>query len=228
MKILKFEKIKKDSCDIYIIHVKINNLKNRAEEMIVTISDTSWINKLDFIWKKTFTATSKKTIEKLVNEIFKKIDSKVTIEFWEYLISDTAQCILVNEFNHNKIPLAELLKEKKSWNHWFDFHTETKTNFVSFGEAKYRSSWSPHSDSINQIADFIKDWKDDADLVILERFISKKSQCNYQLSKKSYVAAFSINWTNVDLIFKNALNNKNIIDLIKFPEFYLIWIELWE
>src|SRR4051812_7663300 len=111
------------TCDVHCIHLKIKSVPKKAKEMITSIADTSWINKLGAVEKLTFEANSTKTINNLVNGIFKKIKTKVTVEFGEYLISDSAQVVLESEHLHKKVPLAEIIKDRVIGNSGFDFHT---------------------------------------------------------------------------------------------------------
>jgi hypothetical protein len=216
-------------CEVYCIHVKVLDVEGRANQMITTISDESWISKLSERRQKTFTARAQRTIEKLVNDILTKVhdvNDKVTEEFGEFMISDTAQLSLENKHFHTKVPLAELLKEKVTGNPGFDFHTESQNNLIMFGEAKYSGDSTPRARAINQIAEFIKLEKDNAELIILENFVSDAAMENVDDNKKGYVAAFSLNSDNPDLIFKNALKSEAISSLLEFPELYLIAIEV--
>ena len=142
------------------------------------------------------------------------------------MISDTAQLSLELEHLHTKVPLAELLKEKVSGNPGFDFHTESDRNHIMFGEAKYSGGITPRAKAINQITDFITLEKDNAELIILENFVSEEAIKNAEEEKKGYVAAFSLNSDNPDLIFINALNSDAIISLFAYPELYLIAIQV--
>ena len=49
---------------IWCIHIKIDDINSRAQELIKSISDSSWINKLDTINQTSYSARAKKTIEK--------------------------------------------------------------------------------------------------------------------------------------------------------------------
>lgn len=213
-------------CEVHCIHVQIIDVKGRANEMITSISDDSWISKLSSIRQKTFKARAQRTIEKLVNDILKKVDNTITEEFGEFLISDTAQLSLEKGHLHTKVPLAELLKEKVTGNPGFDFHTESSNNLIMFGEAKYSGNSTPRARAINQIADFIELEKDNAELIILENFVSKEAINNADDDKKGYAAAFSLNSDNPELIFKNALKSDAIDRLLRFPELYLIAIQV--
>lgn len=213
-------------CEMHCIHVRIIDVEGRANQMIDSISDDSWISKLSGIKNKTFKARAQRTIEKLVNDILKKVDNTITEEFGEFLISDTAQLSLEKEHLHTKVPLAELLKEKVTGNPGFDFHTESQSKHIMFGEAKYSGSSTPRARAINQISDFITLEKDNAELIILENFVSEEAINNAMNEKKGYVAAFSLNSDNPDLIFRNALNSYKIKSLLTYPELYLIAIQV--
>ena len=214
------------SCEVFTIHVRIDDVKTRASEMIKTISDRSWINKLNSVGRTSFEARAKRTIDRLVTDIFSKVENSVTSEFGEYMISDTAQCALENECKHTKVPIAELIKEKVIGNPGFDFHTESTSEIIVFGEAKYSSTDNPHGEAISQIIEFIHDEKDLMDLAILDRFVSSKSVKNACDGIKAYIAAFSLNSSNPCLIFKNALTSGNMKKLYCYPELYLIGVEV--
>ncbi|WP_373034024.1 hypothetical protein [Sulfurovum sp.] len=217
---------KSTTCNVYSIHVKINDIGTRAKEMILTLSDTSWINKLDFIPKTSYEARAERTIEKLIHDILMKVANDVTAEFGEFLISVSAQDVLESNFKHSKIPLAELLKEKVSGNPGFDFHTESATNLIAFGEAKYSGIVNKHNTAIKQIKEFIDLRKDDAELVDLQHFVTLEAIENYKLTRKAYVAAFSINDKDPTSVIHKALTSKHIDHLLAHKELYIIGIEI--
>lgn len=211
---------------VYSAHVKVKDIRVRAEEMIEIISNTSWIERLESCEVATFKARSERTINKLVNDILSQVEDEISAQFGEYMISDTAQCILESELNHTKVPLAELLKEKVIGNPGFDFHTESDTNLIAFGEAKYSGDSNPHGSALSQIADFIELKKDNAELIIIKSFVSKTAVEKSLKGKKAYVAAFSINSPTPQKIIINALKSKAIEKLLNFPEVYIIGVEV--
>ncbi len=213
---------------IFIIHVRVNDIKWIADEMITDIMDKSWINNLDIIDRASYNVRMVPTVNKLVNNIFQKVENDVTKDFWEYLISHSAWNALNKLHSHIVIPLAELRKEQISWNPWFDFHTETLSQLISFWESKYRSRWNSYKEALEQIVSFITDNKDMKELSDLRKFVSENATLNAVNWKKSYVAAFSINWTNYDSIFDNIMNSNYIDSLLCSPEVYLIWVEIWQ
>lgn len=209
---------------VFSAHVKISDIESRAAEMIKIISNTSWIDKLNAVEKETFRARSQRTIEKLVGLIRTRIENEISTEFGEFLISETAQSTL-GKLGHTKVPLAELLKEKVTGNPGFDFHTESISKLIAFGEAKFSSSTNPHLNALSQIVEFIELEKDTAELIIIQNFVSIEATENSLDGKRAYVAAFSINSKNPGQIIKNALKSSAIDQLLNFPEIYVIGIE---
>lgn len=227
MQIKSSKTIKLDSSetDIHIIHVIIDNLPSCAKTMIDNISDESWIAKLSPANQIAYEARARRTIDKLVRDIFMKIDNEVTANFGEYMISMTAQSTLETEKAHKKLPLAELFKEKVTSNPGFDFHTESHTTLLAFGEAKYSSRSNPYKNALTQINCFITLKKDLAELADLQHFASSQSIVNASLGKKAYIAAFSLNNPST-MIFDKILESPHITPLLSFPELYLIGVEV--
>lgn len=213
-------------CDVHCIHVKILDIKKRASEIIAVITDKSWIKKLGVVEQKSYSARSEKTIVKIVYDILNKIEDKVTEDFGEYLVSDSAGNALSQDRKHKKITLAELWKEQKSGNPGFDFHTETLDNLIVFGEAKFKTASSPYTIALDQILEFVENKKDEMELVDLKNFVSTNSVNNFLDNKKGFIAAFSLNAINHKKIFENALKTVSAQKLLCHSELYLIGIEI--
>ena len=49
---------------------------------------------------------------------------------------------------------------------------------------------------------------------------------NMDNEKRGYIAAFSFNAKNIDIIFRNALNSDAMKNIGKYQEFYLIAIQV--
>lgn len=218
---------KTTECVVHCMHIKIDDVDLKAKEILETIRDTSWINKLgDPLTKSAFKERSKETIEKIVKIIVEKISGEVGEDFGEYLISFSAQDALGSHHSHTKFPLAELFKEKVSGNPGFDFHTESHLNNLIFGEAKYSKKKTPRAIALKQISKFIDQKKDTKELSDLKNFLSKVAIKNVKKNKKGFVAAFSLNSKNVEDVFKKALKSNEIDKLIGHSELYLIAIEI--
>lgn len=215
------------TCAVHLMHVQIKDIKERAEEMINTILSRSWINDLpSAIDRVSYEARANRTIEKLANDVFKKISTPISDEFGEYVVSMSAQDSLEIQMHHQKVPLAELFKEKISGNPGFDFHTESQTNFIAFGEAKYSANDNPYTRALSQIIEFIGLRKDIMELTDLRNFVSGTAIDNAMSGQKAYVAAFSINSLNRDLVYKNVLKSEYLKGLLEYPEVYLIGVEI--
>lgn len=230
MEILWAEKVnmsdygKTCSGEVYSACVSVKDLDKRALKMIESISNTSWLNELRPVAKRTFEARASRTIEKLVYDIKNRVDNQISSEFGEYMVSTAAQDVLESHLSHTPVPLAELLKEKVTGNPGFDFHTETPSSLIAFGEAKYSGKTNPYSNALNQITEFIGLKKDEAELLILDEFVTPDAMDNFQSEKKAVVAAFSINSEEPRNIVLNALQSEHIDELLSNSEVYLIGV----
>lgn len=214
-------------CNVYVLYVQVTDIPERANEMIQTISETSWIDRLSPIDSLSFSARAQRTIEKLVTELFAKtLTSDVTADFGEYLVSMTAQDSLASELKHTPLPLAELFKEKLSGNPGFDFHTVSADNLLTFGEAKYSGTENPYTRALSQIKRFIKEKKDIMEFTDLSKLASEDALKNAFEGRKAYAAAFSLNEQDTALVFKKALATKDFATLLSCAELYLIGVEI--
>lgn len=100
-----------DSRNIHFICVEIDDIPSYAKELIESIKNTSWIDKLDKIGKLAYTETTLETIKKLIS-IFSYSEDPISTDFGEYLISMTAGSSLEELLSHDILPLSELWKEK--------------------------------------------------------------------------------------------------------------------
>lgn len=233
MKLINLEKVnladynKTSDCEVYIIHVKIDDIRKRANEITNTIRDESWIENLTPDLKMAYEARARRTINMIINNILVKVKDIVTEDFGEYLISMSAKDALREYKNHKDIPLAELLGKKLAGNSGFDFHSVTHNNIISFGEAKYSEHKTPHQKALSQICDFIEEKKDNADILHLRNFVPQESIRKLEAGEKAFVAAFSINAKRTKRIFDNILKHSEYFNnLLAYKELYLIGIEV--
>lgn len=216
-----------NTCKVYYYHVKINNVKQKAILMRDQFIDESWLSKIgDEGDIESFKVRSESTINMLIR-ILNNVNSEIGKEFGEYLISSTALTTLQKEQEHEPLPLAEIWKEQESQNPGFDFHTISNENILLYGEAKYRADKNAYGVAINSIRDFIKKKKDTAELVDLKRLNSRITNEHINISKKGFIASFSIH-NNFDNIFKKIIENKHINEhkLFKYPEWHFIGVEI--
>lgn len=211
---------------IYSLALDITDIEVRAEEMYEVVTDTSWLDHLDIVDSATYSARSKPTIKKIVDDILNNVESEISEEFGEYMVSDSAQTVLKNHLNHIRLPLAELIKEKISGNPGFDFHTETPESLVSFGEAKYSGSKNAHGRALSQIKKFISAKKDIQELSDLRTFVTKEAINNAAAGKKSFCAAFSIVSDNIESIMDNVLSSVHLDALLSYEAVYLVGVKV--
>ncbi|MCL2757905.1 MAG: hypothetical protein FWE64_01120 [Alphaproteobacteria bacterium] len=217
-----------DNCTISFIHAQVSDVAKLATKIQKSISDTSWINSLDIMAKLGYEARAKETIAKIVSGILTNVVNPISGDLGEIIVSTQAQDLLVGHHRHNKIPLAELWKEKKRGNPGFDFHTETPTNFIAFGEAKYNKNQSSHTIAINQIVKFIENKKDIKELPDLDKWIGDKTKSNISTfpdKSKAFTIAFSVHNKNYNEIFDNVIASPKFSELLKYPEIYIVGIE---
>jgi len=230
MKIVYHEKLMKGDlpmgsvAEAYLFCIEIIDIKSNAKVLIKTISDTSWISRLDAIGKMTFEATAIRTIEKLV-DIFNSVNSRITEDFGEFMISLNSGNCLRDKYNHEILPISELWKPKKSGNEGFDFHTVSPNNKFSFGEAKYVRDGNSYGRAARQVCEFIDEEKDRGDAGLLNYFKKPIAMDNLKDGKRGFVIAFSINSTNYETILRNSLKNRDVKKLLKScDELYIVGV----
>lgn len=228
MRIVDYQRytVKGMACKIHSICVEIDDIEERAREMIGTIVDTTWMNEMDIINQAAFEACAERTIDKFKSQILEEVADEMNTEFGEIMISDTAQCVLVSEAEHKRLPLADLFKERVSGNGGFDFHTVSSDDNIIYGEAKYSGINSRYTAAICQINDFINDKKDIAELSVLRQFVSDSASLRAIDGKKGYTAAFSLVCADKAQVMRNAVKSTNLKDLHQYEEIYLIGVEV--
>lgn len=148
---------------IRIARVRIKCLREVIGFIVRTLMDTSWITKLQKFRKKGLEAAARPTIdyiEKICKRMLEIPQEDTNIlnikrEFGEYAVSLSALNALEELYNHKALPLCELIKEKKSNNHGFDYITLDENQYFVFGEAKYRAKGNGDKDALIQVVDFI-------------------------------------------------------------------------
>jgi hypothetical protein len=214
------------TCQINCIHIQISDFNRIVHDFERSVTDTSWIAKLDPWGMMVLGTTAQKTIDKIVKDVIKKSKNRVTTDIGEYIISYTSQEALHVKFFHEKIPLAELLKERISGNPGFDFHTICVQKLLIFGESKFSLKSTPRAKALNQIIRFIDD-RDKSEGFSLERFLDGQTKDNMLKGHRGYTAAFSFNNKgSITAVFEKALKSKAVKEIAKHKELYLIAVEI--
>ena len=197
--------------------------------IIREINDNSWIEKLNIIEKTSYEARLKETVKTIMDDCL-TFDATIKQDIYdystvgEYIVSKEGRSALIQEYNHTAIPLAELWKEKASKNPGFDYHSESVSNLIIFGEAKYNSNYNPYSDAIIQVEGFITKQKDHMELTDLQNFVSKDAVNNFLQSKKGFSIAFSVKGEDPLTIVTNAIKSTKINKIANYNEFYIIGV----
>lgn len=226
LKIIKQHEEKHKNAIVHFVYAEVSDVAQIAKDVHDDIVENSWINGLSAINKAAYERRAAETIKYIVDKILAKVKTKVGRNLGELVISTKAQDILESEHNHKKLPLAELWKEKIRGNPGFDFHTETPTNFIAFGEAKYNSRQPAYTAAIKQTVKFITKEKDIKELSDLQHFISEptKANCLFPTSK-AFSVAFSVHNGKPEKTFKQVTKCKKFAKLLKYPELYVIGIQ---
>lgn len=214
-------------CPVHQFVLQIDDHQAYALDMVKEISDNSWIANMNIIAKASYEACVQRTATELVNTFkLQSINSKLSKEFGEFMISMSAIACLVEKLSHQKIPLAELWKEKLTGNPGFDFHTEAPANILAFGEAKYRTNTNAYGVAAKQVVEFIEMKKDFGDCIHLQNFVIDAVNRLVGERIRSFTLAFSMESEEYSTIFENALQNKDIQTIAKnSQELYLVGVK---
>ena len=215
------------SCKVHLLHLQVQDVAKKIDEVFFAISDVSWIEKLlnKDSAKISYRVAAQKTIKALGEGIFKNHGGALTEDVGEYIISVAAIDVLERELSHLTLPISELWKEKTSRNHGFDFHSRTPENILVFGEAKYSSNSSSYGRAYDQIIDFIAGNKDEIDLVHLENFVGVFPIERFKSGFKAYSAAFALKGKNPGKAMLRASRSKKLKPLLNYSEIYIIGVE---
>ncbi|MCF0052090.1 hypothetical protein LXM25_18630 [Dyadobacter sp. LJ53] len=210
--------------NVFVCHVKVEDLEKIALELSTKVVDRSWINELDARSKRAYETTAAKTAQALV-EVFRttrSADDKVASEFGELMVSMGSSKALEIVFGHRCLPIAELWKPKLAQNEGFDFHTVCASNYINFGEAKFSGSSSPYggnsgdnSGAGGQADGFINATKHLMDGVHLGALAGEIAAGNLDTDQFGVILAFSINANNPLLVLKNAVENSQTYEHLK-------------
>ena len=199
--------------NVIFIRIEPSDLKTTINDIICALNNLSWIETFDKEYiKKSFKIRASKTAKHLSNKLNNFAQDKVTTDIGETVVSELSRLAIVNELEYRDITFAELIKQKISGNHVFDFFSETLSQFIVFGEAKYVSNSNGYGRALEQIERFIMEERDTSDLNDIDRFVSDSSLNNHTQNDKAFACAFSAtsikSETLIDNIVKNANFNK--------------------
>lgn len=221
--------IGKSDSKVRFLRVAVNNLEPAVQSIIEIIADTSWVVGLvDEVTKQSFLACAEPTIQKLSNDLKGAVDSGVTSDIGEYVVSVVARYIIEAKYSYKALPLAEIIKEKVSGNPGFDYHHEKDELILIFGEAKYLTGKNAHNSAFKQVVDFIKSSKDMKEVVTLSSFLSENTKTNLTNGKKGFSMAFSTSGKsfNENRLIELVEQNTHLKSLIEHEEIIVVAVDI--
>lgn len=213
--------------NVIFIRIEPSDLKVTINDIISSLNNLSWIETFDEEYiKNSFKIRANATAEYLSSQLKHFQQDKVTTEIGETVVSELSRLAIVNELDYLDIPLAELFKQKLSGNHGFDFFSETLSQFIVFGEAKYVSKSNGYGRALEQIERFIMEERDTSDLNDIDKFVSKISLNNHTQNDKAFACAFSATRIETETLIEHILNNANFNKIKHHKDIILIAVNV--
>lgn len=213
--------------NVIFIRIEPSDLKITINDIICSLNNLSWIETFDKEYiRKSFKIRASTTAEHLSNNLNNFAQDKVTTDIGEIVVSELSRLAIVNELKYRDIPLAELFKQKISGNHGFDFFSETLSQFIVFGEAKYVSNSNGYGRALEQIERFIVEERDTSDLNDIDKFVSELSLNNHDQNHKAFACAFSATSIETETLINHILKNANFNKIKHHKEIILIAVNV--
>lgn len=214
----------------YFIRVSPENLEITIKEILLELSNFSWLAKInkDYL-KVAMEHRANSTCEYLKKAFYDNQNTPLLTSAGEYIVSSLSKRSIVEELNHLDIPLAELLGRKKVGNPGFDFFTEDlDESQISCGEAKFENGKNAYNSSMKQIRNFIIDKKYCDDIPLLQALASENSLYKMGTDKIGVSAGFSS--TNIidDNLIEDIIANKYFRELVKNYKVILVAVNMYE
>lgn len=226
---------------IFVSIVHINNIDEIIKTIVDNIIDLNWINNLPQQQHRGIKAAALPTIEYIKNVCNnikeaqktkiklslkeKKEREQIRKDFGEYAVSLSALQALQTLYEHNTLPLIEILKEKVKGNHGFDYISISPSILFVFGEAKYRNDGSGASAAAKQIVDFIEKEQPYIDWNFLSGYnIFAQDRCSLDDAYGVSIAT-NLSKQTIEKHLQRIFKNKHFKALQKRESIYLIFVE---
>lgn len=214
---------------VRFLRVEINNTRPVVEAAIARIANTFWANEvIDEFTRQGFLTRAQSTIDSLTASLESAIDNAITSSTGEYVVSVTAHCIVESIYEYKALPLAEIIKEKKSGSPGFDYHHEKDSLLLLFGEAKYTSAGNAYNNAFRQIVEHVGAGKDEKEAVDLVHFITDDTKTNFLSGKKGFTAAFSTKGKSFDIekLKTGIIKNNYFRKLLEHEELVVVAVDI--
>lgn len=205
---------------ITFIRVTPDDLKVTIKDILYSLANLSWLSKISSEpVRRSFEFNATRTVRELEKSFTNAADeSEMKSRAGEYIVSVLSKNAIIQEENHNDIPLMELIGRKVKGNPGFDFYTEKNDALCILfcGEAKYENNRNAYTASLVQIEAFIAEKKHISDLHLLEKFTSEISLENLSKGVFGVSSAFSTKVISDDLILIERIKeNAHFIRLVE-------------
>ncbi len=216
---------------VTFLRISPNCKRKTLDDIFTKLSDLSWIKKLTPLpLHSSFEVRAKKTLDKIteiINEsaTLTPADAVVT-DAAEYIVSVLAQEAIVNELKYKDVPLPEVYKQQKSQNPGFDFFFINAQDILIFGEAKFQTGQNAYGSALEQIARFIQEKNDLADLPDLYFMVPAQVVAKVSNDEKGYAAAFSSTSIKTNVLINNIKNNNDYPSVKSYKELVLVAVDM--
>ena len=228
MKVVDFLKIDEEKGkNVFFLRVDPDDIAVTLRDIIDVLSDLSWISRFDKPYLQESYKTRAETTAKLIcKKIEEGVASGVYGDAAEYIVSEIARETLVKHLKYKDIPLGELFKEQVSGNPGFDYFTANLSDVIIFGEAKYLAAQNAYGTGMRQVARFIKEGRDKADIADIQNFFSDNALTGVYNGTKGFSIAFSAKNTTSAALIQNIKKNTNYEDLSKYQELIFVAVNI--
>lgn len=216
-----------DGKSVKFIRVEPENIAITLRDVLNALSNLSWIAQFDQEYiRSSYEVRAQATVDYLCKNVITGKEDAVTQNAAEYLVSEIAREAIVIDLKYKDIPLGELIKEQVSGNPGFDYFSQTLEDVIIFGEAKYLASQNAFGVGMKQVARFIKEKRDLADLVDIDKFFSPSALNGVLQGNKAFSIAFSAKSTLSDTLIKHIKEHKNYNELAGYKELILVAVNI--
>lgn len=214
--------------NVTFIRVRPTDVSVTIRQVLSSLTNTCWLNDFDSEYiRDSFKARAEPTIQYLKDKIIQGHSDAITTDTGEIVVSELARLSIISELSYLDIPIGELLKQQKSGNPGFDFFTENLSETILFGEAKYVNGTNAYNNSFGQIKRFVREKRDETDLLDIRDFCSKNALNNVAKGGKGFIGAFSSTNITTDKLIENIKNNSNFMDVCSHVEIICVAVDVW-
>lgn len=216
---------------VTFLRVTPNGKRKTLDQIFDKLKDLAWISgSIPSYLQNSYRVRAERTLAKIVDIINDSAAlpgaDDIVSDAAEYIVSVVAEEAIVNELGYRSIPLPEVFKHQSSQNPGFDFIVINAADVILFGEAKFVGGKNAYGSALSQIAKFIANKNDIADLADIFFLVPEVALQNADNGMKGYAAAFSSIATATEDLVNNIKNNKNYSTVKQRDELVLVAVDM--